>query len=265
MNTGETITIRVLGAVDTTITLDADSPTVGKAKTAIERISGMSVVSQELFRYIPEVGNQSVREEDGDEGDGDPLTDDESLADGDKLHVVVTPVELVHGRKFPIGTAVYIEPGFTDEDIVDEFGGFEDTQSDDSEYRDPKGDDQYVWDVHGHDGYPGAKYLIRSKWEIKNERLRHDGKPITRLSYAKHASLYTDIADLPGGPTLRGLTPESLVNGRTLRWWPLADPGTAWYRRFAGDPCYQEGHFNPSDVHSGHTRHDEEAEKYADY
>jgi hypothetical protein len=153
-------------------------------------------------------------------------------------------VELVHGRKFPIGTALYITPprsdaGFTESDDPDE-----DTQSDDEEYSDKKGEDDYVWDVHGHDGYPGAKYLIRTKWEIKNERLRHDGKPITRLSYAKHASLYTDIEDLLGKEQW-GLTPESLTNGRTLRWWPLADPGTAWYRRNAGDPRYRDGAGNP--------------------
>jgi hypothetical protein len=167
--------------------------------------------------------------------------DGDLLSDGEEVHLLVTPAELVHGRQFPIGTLLYSEPKSprSDEDEEEEdpenlvgIDSDEDTESDgnddvDGGFIDPDGEDECVWDIHGIDGYPGAKCLVRTEHGIKNQRLTDDdANLITKLSYTKHASLYTDIEDLPGADQW-GLTPKSLTNGRTLRWWPLADPGAA--------------------------------------
>ena len=109
--------------------------------------------------------------------------------------------------KFPIGTLLHPD--------YDEEGGDQEA---------------YVWDVHGRDGYPGAEYLVRTKDEIIND-------PLTDKNlYEKHGDLYTDIEDLPGYGEW-GYLDEAISNGRKLDWWPLADPGTAWYARFAGRPA----------------------------
>ena len=88
-DTGETINIVVSGAVDTTITLDADSPAVGGAKTEIERITGISVHTQALFRVVKRADKRSVREDDGDEADTHALDDYDVLSHGAEVHLLV--------------------------------------------------------------------------------------------------------------------------------------------------------------------------------
>jgi hypothetical protein len=75
--------------VDTTITLDADSPAVGEAKTEIERITGISVHTQALFRVLKRADKRPVREDDGDEADTYALRDDDVLLHGAEVHLQV--------------------------------------------------------------------------------------------------------------------------------------------------------------------------------